>query len=91
MLGLAKRVRARILFSSTSEVYGDPEEHPQKESYWGHVSQPLPPPSSLPLLPSLPSPPTFPPSFSVDVLGARARRRLALAQAWPWPLTTQCR
>jgi UDP-glucuronate decarboxylase len=38
MLGLAKRVRARILLSSTSEVYGDPEEHPQKESYWGHVN-----------------------------------------------------
>jgi UDP-glucuronate decarboxylase len=38
MLGLAKRVRARILLSSTSEVYGDPQEHPQKESYWGHVN-----------------------------------------------------
>jgi UDP-glucuronate decarboxylase len=38
MLGLAKRVRARILLSSTSEVYGDPEEHPQKETYWGHVN-----------------------------------------------------
>jgi UDP-glucuronate decarboxylase len=38
MLGLAKRVRARILLTSTSEVYGDPEEHPQKESYWGHVN-----------------------------------------------------
>ena len=35
MLGLAKRVRARILLTSTSEVYGDPEEHPQTESYWG--------------------------------------------------------
>ncbi|HEM48875.1 MAG TPA: SDR family oxidoreductase, partial [Caldithrix sp.] len=38
MLGLAKRVRARILLSSTSEVYGDPKVHPQKESYWGHVN-----------------------------------------------------
>lgn len=38
MLGLAKRVRARILLSSTSEVYGDPEVHPQIESYWGHVN-----------------------------------------------------
>ena len=35
MLGLAKRVRARILQASTSEVYGDPEVHPQTESYWG--------------------------------------------------------
>jgi UDP-glucuronate decarboxylase len=38
MLGLAKRVRARILQASTSEVYGDPEIHPQKEGYWGHVN-----------------------------------------------------
>ena len=38
MLGLAKRVRARILQASTSEVYGDPKEHPQRESYWGHVN-----------------------------------------------------
>src|SRR5215212_8184963 len=38
MLGLAKRVRARILQASTSEVYGDPEIHPQTESYWGHVN-----------------------------------------------------
>jgi UDP-glucuronate decarboxylase len=38
MLGLAKRVKARILQASTSEVYGDPQEHPQKESYWGHVN-----------------------------------------------------
>lgn len=38
MLGLAKRVGARIFQASTSEVYGDPEEHPQKESYWGHVN-----------------------------------------------------
>jgi UDP-glucuronate decarboxylase len=38
MLGLAKRVRARILQASTSEVYGDPEIHPQPESYWGHVN-----------------------------------------------------
>lgn len=38
MLGLAKRVRARIFQASTSEVYGDPEVHPQPESYWGHVN-----------------------------------------------------
>ena len=38
MLGLAKRVKARILQASTSEVYGDPEQHPQSESYWGHVN-----------------------------------------------------
>ncbi|NCU36285.1 SDR family oxidoreductase [Candidatus Falkowbacteria bacterium] len=38
MLGLAKRTRATILQASTSEVYGDPEEHPQTESYWGHVN-----------------------------------------------------
>jgi UDP-glucuronate decarboxylase len=38
MLGLAKRVRARILQASTSEVYGDPEVHPQKEDYWGNVN-----------------------------------------------------
>ena len=38
MLGLAKRVRARILQASTSEIYGDPKEHPQTESYWGHVN-----------------------------------------------------
>jgi len=38
MLGLAKRRRARILQASTSEVYGDPREHPQKETYWGHVN-----------------------------------------------------
>ena len=38
MLGLAKRVNARILQASTSEVYGDPEVHPQKESYWGRVN-----------------------------------------------------
>ena len=38
MLGLAKRVKARVLQASTSEVYGDPQEHPQKESYWGHVN-----------------------------------------------------
>ena len=36
-LGLAKRIRAKILQASTSEVYGDPEVHPQPESYWGHV------------------------------------------------------
>jgi UDP-glucuronate decarboxylase len=38
MLGLAKRVRARIFQASTSEVYGDPEVHPQEESYWGRVN-----------------------------------------------------
>lgn len=38
MLGLAKRIKARILQASTSEVYGDPEIHPQVESYWGHVN-----------------------------------------------------
>lgn len=38
MLGLAKRVKARILHASTSEVYGDPKVHPQKEDYWGHVN-----------------------------------------------------
>ncbi len=38
MLGLAKRVKAKILQASTSEVYGDPEEHPQRESYWGRVN-----------------------------------------------------
>jgi len=38
MLGLAKRTKARFLITSTSEVYGDPEEHPQREDYWGHVN-----------------------------------------------------
>ncbi|MEI6304054.1 MAG: UDP-glucuronic acid decarboxylase family protein [Betaproteobacteria bacterium] len=38
MLGLAKRLKARILQASTSEVYGDPEEHPQTEAYWGRVN-----------------------------------------------------
>lgn len=38
MLGLAKRIKAKILQASTSEVYGDPELHPQPESYWGHVN-----------------------------------------------------
>ncbi|HEX4635326.1 MAG TPA: UDP-glucuronic acid decarboxylase family protein [Rhizomicrobium sp.] len=38
MLGLAKRVKAKILQASTSEVYGDPAEHPQTESYWGNVN-----------------------------------------------------
>ncbi len=38
MLGLAKRVKARIFQASTSEVYGDPQVHPQPESYWGHVN-----------------------------------------------------
>jgi UDP-glucuronate decarboxylase len=38
MLGLAKRVRAKILQASTSEVYGDPDIHPQTEDYWGHVN-----------------------------------------------------
>jgi dTDP-glucose 4,6-dehydratase len=37
-LGLAKAKRARYLLASTSEVYGDPKEHPQKETYWGHVN-----------------------------------------------------
>jgi UDP-glucuronate decarboxylase len=38
VLGLAKRVRARVLQASTSEVYGDPDVHPQREDYWGHVN-----------------------------------------------------
>ena len=38
MLGLAKRIKAKVLQASTSEVYGDPEIHPQTESYWGHVN-----------------------------------------------------
>lgn len=38
MLGLAKRIQAKILQASTSEVYGDPNVHPQTESYWGHVN-----------------------------------------------------
>lgn len=38
MLGLAKRTGAKILQASTSEVYGDPEQHPQREDYWGHVN-----------------------------------------------------
>jgi UDP-glucuronate decarboxylase len=38
MLGLAKRCKAKILQASTSEVYGDPEMHPQREEYWGHVN-----------------------------------------------------
>ncbi|XP_076752237.1 UDP-xylose synthase [Xylocopa sonorina] len=38
VLGLAKRVGARVLIASTSEVYGDPNEHPQSETYWGHVN-----------------------------------------------------
>ena len=38
MLGLAKRVKARVLQASTSEVYGDPIVHPQREDYWGHVN-----------------------------------------------------
>jgi UDP-glucuronate decarboxylase len=38
MLGLAKRVKARILQASTSEIYGDPDVHPQKEEYWGNVN-----------------------------------------------------
>ncbi len=38
MLGLAKRIKARIFQASTSEVYGDPHVHPQPESYWGHVN-----------------------------------------------------
>jgi UDP-glucuronate decarboxylase len=38
MLGLAKRNKAKVLQASTSEVYGDPQVHPQKEDYWGHVN-----------------------------------------------------
>ncbi len=38
MLGLAKRIRAKVLQASTSEVYGNPEQHPQTETYWGHVN-----------------------------------------------------
>ncbi|KAF8469190.1 NAD(P)-binding protein [Kalaharituber pfeilii] len=38
MLGLSKRVKARFLLASTSEIYGSPEEHPQREDYWGHVN-----------------------------------------------------
>ncbi|MFW5805796.1 MAG: UDP-glucuronic acid decarboxylase family protein [Bacteroidales bacterium] len=38
MLGLAKRIRAKVLQASTSEVYGDPQVHPQPEDYWGHVN-----------------------------------------------------
>ncbi len=38
MLGMAKRVKAKVLQASTSEVYGDPHEHPQPESYWGNVN-----------------------------------------------------
>ncbi|MBF0501148.1 MAG: SDR family oxidoreductase [Candidatus Riflebacteria bacterium] len=38
ILGMAKLKKARVLLASTSEVYGDPEEHPQKETYWGHVN-----------------------------------------------------
>ncbi len=38
VLGLAKRVKARVLQASTLEVYGDPDVHPQKEDYWGHVN-----------------------------------------------------
>ena len=38
MLGLAKRVKAKIFQASTSEIYGDPQVHPQKENYWGHVN-----------------------------------------------------
>ena len=38
MLGLARRLKARVLQASTSEVYGDPDTHPQQESYWGNVN-----------------------------------------------------
>jgi UDP-glucuronate decarboxylase len=38
MLGLAKRIKAKVLQASTSEVYGNPEQHPQNEGYWGHVN-----------------------------------------------------
>jgi UDP-glucuronate decarboxylase len=41
VLGLAKRTKARILQASTSEIYGDPEVHPQKEDYWGRVNPEL--------------------------------------------------
>jgi UDP-glucuronate decarboxylase len=41
MLGLAKRVKAKILQASTSEVYGDPTVHPQKKNYWGNVNRSL--------------------------------------------------
>lgn len=38
VLGLARRTKARVLLASTSEVYGDPEVHPQSENYWGNVN-----------------------------------------------------
>ncbi|VDP63986.1 unnamed protein product [Schistosoma curassoni] len=38
MVGLARRTNAKFLFASTSEIYGDPEVHPQPESYWGNVN-----------------------------------------------------
>jgi UDP-glucuronate decarboxylase len=38
MLGLAKRINAKFLLTSTSEVYGDPLQHPQVETYWGNVN-----------------------------------------------------
>ena len=38
LLGLARRVKARLLFASSSEVYGDPVDHPQRETYWGNVN-----------------------------------------------------
>jgi len=38
MLGLAKRLKAKIFQASTSEVYGNPQRHPQREDYWGHVN-----------------------------------------------------
>ena len=38
IIGLAKRVGAKVLIASTSEVYGDPDVHPQSETYWGHVN-----------------------------------------------------
>lgn len=38
VLGLARRTKARVLLASTSEVYGDPEVHPQSETYWGNVN-----------------------------------------------------
>lgn len=47
MLGLAKRVGARFLLTSTSEVYGDPLQHPQLETYWGNVNPIGTPPLSL--------------------------------------------
>ena len=65
MLGLAKRTNAKFILASTSEVYGDPLEHPQTEKYWGNVNPigerscydegaPSPPKSVLPTTHSCP-------------------------------------